>query len=112
MLAGKINNKYYALQNRRRKKEYVKELEDKVEELESKILSLNDELSVYKNKMLSLASGGDIHFTDFENYREVFRNKVENLTSKTEAKEGFKKFEEIKDSFGPMGTARRKMLKK
>ncbi|CAI2375090.1 unnamed protein product [Moneuplotes crassus] len=105
-------NKFYAMQNRRRKKEYIKELESKVETLQQKVADLNDKLDMYKNKMFSIACGGEAHFTDFESLRETWRYKIEDLVNSKEQKDHFKTFEEIKDSFGPMGTARRLMLKK
>jgi len=99
------------MQNRRRKKEYIKVLEEKVVKLETKILTLNDEISVYKHKMFSIACGGETHFTDFEKLRDTWRYKIEDMT-KPKQNNDFQRFEEVKDAFGPMGTARRLMIKK
>ena len=62
--------------------------------------------------MFSIACGGEPHFTDFESLRKDFRYNIESMTSKIEQHKGFQHFEEIKDAFGPMGIARRLMLKK
>jgi len=112
MQVGRKNNKFYAMQNRRRKKEYVKELEEKVQNLENTIVDLNNEIAVYKHKMFSIAWGGEAHFTDFESLREAWRYRIEEMTQNKEKENGFKQFEEVKDAFGPMGSARRLMIKK
>ena len=70
----KERNKFYSKASRRKHKEYVKELENKIESLEAKIINLNEQIDFYKNKQFSLASGIESDFTEFMNARHFFRN--------------------------------------
>lgn len=53
----KERNKVYSKASRRKKKEYVKILEDKISTLEAKVSELTDQLKTYKNKIFAFAAG-------------------------------------------------------
>ena len=58
-------NKIYSRRNRRKKKEYIKELEQTVQELEAKVEKLTDQLYRYKLKVNSMVIGDENDFKDF-----------------------------------------------
>jgi len=68
----KERNKIYSQTNRRKKKEYVHILENKVEELERKVIELTDQLRVYKNKVIALESGFDRDYEDLKQTKAYF----------------------------------------
>jgi len=106
------SNKFYAQQNRRRKKEYVVGLEAKIEELEKKIVTLSDQIDYYKTKMFSLACGEENAFDDFLKSREYYRNEFIKFTMNQNNKEGFERFQELWQVLGPDGELRRNMIKR
>lgn len=59
-------------ESRRRKKQYVVELENKVDYLEEKVGYLNEEIGNMKKKMFMMASGLEVTFKDYmDNYKEL-----------------------------------------
>ena len=91
-LLNKEKNKYYSKLNRRRKKEYVAELEQKIEELEQRVLLLTDQLNLYKNKMFSLASGQEKEFTDYFDSKDQLQKGFIEESLHVSNEEGFEKF--------------------
>ena len=99
----KDRNKYYSRISRRKHKEYVVELEKKVDELESKILELNKIIDSYKHRELLIASGLENDYLDFfqasKYSRDNFIDEMNKLDDET-AKERFKELMRVHGAFG------------
>ena len=59
-------NKLYCKNNRRKNKEYTKELESKIEFLEEKVEKLTQQLGEYRYKLNIMAIGGEKDYGDFK----------------------------------------------
>lgn len=78
----RIKNNYYCKVSRRKKKEYVTELESKIEDLEAQVAQLNQKISMLQCKISSFAIGDEKDFKelhDIQNYsREIALRELEN----------------------------------
>ena len=62
---SKEMNRIYSRKWRRKRKEYIKTLENKIEELELKVQRLTDQISYYKHRINSILIGDEEDFKDF-----------------------------------------------
>ena len=63
-------NLIYSRRNRRKKKEYVKELEQTIQDLQAKVEQLTDKLNQYILKVHSMVIGEEDDFKDFVDYSQ------------------------------------------
>ena len=71
----KMQNRIACKQNRRKNKEYVKHLEEKVEKLEDKVKYLTKELEKYKHKVNAIAIGDEKDVCEFAQIQYYLRDK-------------------------------------
>ena len=106
----KKNSKIYAKENRRRKKEYIKELENKVALLEQTVEKLNYEIwnlkkDAYINKNEDDKSGN----FDFLEMESMLRERIKN-SSQLETDFKTEQFQDILNNVLPNGQARKNLL--
>ena len=92
----------------------LRNLRIKIDSLEAKIVSLNDQIDFYKHKQFSLASGIESDFTEFMNARHFFRNDfVQELKDfEGQHEKAHQRFLEVKNLEGPYGKYRAMLMKK
>ena len=90
----------------------IVQLENKIQELEAKILFLSDELNRYKHKTFLYATGEERDFNDFLNVRNYFKTEFTTLVNEGDEQKVFERFFEIQKLYGPKGTDRQKIIKK
>ena len=66
-------NKAYCRNTRRKNKQYVKELEQKIEDLEAKVSYLSSQVDKYKHKLNIVAIGDEKDLSDFKTNEEFGR---------------------------------------
>ena len=111
MKKDKNKSKAYSKENRRRKKQYVKEFEIKVERLESEIKRINYQFWKTKSGSIALSSGlkpiaTKMHSIE-KGLRKRYRESKESLSNELQKEDVVKQLYEII----PRGKARIKQLK-
>jgi SepF-like predicted cell division protein (DUF552 family) len=105
-------NKLYCKNNRRKNKEYTKELEEKVELLQKQVIRLTDQLDKYKYKLSINAIGQEKDLIDFKNFQEQGRilllNEAKIGKSDQEIKQ---KISQLGKTVGTSGSDRQKIIK-
>lgn len=70
----KMQNRYYCQINRRKKKEYVVELEEKIESLEKEIVQLNKKINSLYTKINAMVIGDDKDLNELNEIQTFSRN--------------------------------------
>lgn len=111
----RYKNKVFAKESRERKKRFVKELENKVEALEEKVMRLNIELAQYKNlfKVSDISEVKDVKLKtlcqEFLDTKIYLREQLHaESTAKNFSEEHWKKALALaNEDIGPKGTLRK-----
>lgn len=69
----RAQNRIYCRENRRKKKEYVNELESKIDFLEGEIVRLNNQIDKYKYKLNIVVIGEEKDFGEYTELQEYRR---------------------------------------
>lgn len=110
-------NRRFAKESRDRKNRYIKELEDKVDFLENRVMKLNLELEQYKNllKMSDISMDKDTELNtvlkDFKSTKTYFLEQLNNEGNiNDKCAETWKQIlENVGTNIGPKGTIRKKV---
>mmetsp|Transcript_16797 Transcript_16797/g.14735 ORF Transcript_16797/g.14735 Transcript_16797/m.14735 type:complete len:213 (-) Transcript_16797:278-916(-) len=105
-IPNREKQKEYARMNRRRKKEYVKELESKIKTLEEELERVNYELWKTKNESVSLASGLKTSAMDVLKAQRFLRDKIKSTDYGEDPNTNFDELKEIIESVLPKGEVR------
>uniref|UniRef100_A0A7S3J6G8 BZIP domain-containing protein n=1 Tax=Euplotes harpa TaxID=151035 RepID=A0A7S3J6G8_9SPIT len=102
--------------SRRRKKDYVKQLEDKVDQLESQIIELNRRIEQYKIKLSLKEIGEEREVKESEDLQDLLRIDMKNVVQneKEESRQNdtfFKLLKHYHSLQGPVGVDRIKLIK-
>jgi len=104
-------NKEYSRRNRRKKKEYVKELELKVEELQKKVEVLTDQIFKYRQKLNLIVIGGENDYNDFKDTGEYIKTGFKDLLENWNDDKWQEKYDNLVEKFGPTGEFRQSLIK-
>lgn len=108
----KERNKEYSRINRRKKKEYVKILENKVNELENKVQQLTEQLKIEKSKVFALRTGYERDYEDMKETQAYFDTEfLDYLETCQDCEKGREKMKQLCELHGPGGEDRQKMIK-
>ena len=107
---NKEMNKVYSRRNRRKKKQYIKQLEDKITQLETKVESLTDQIYHYKLKVNSMLIGDEDDFKEFKECLEYaktdFKKKLETCKDDSWRDD----YQKVIDTLGPTGKRRQAVI--
>lgn len=105
-------NKLYCKNTRRKNKEYTKQLEARIDELEDKVANLTSMVEKYKFKLHMMSIGEDKDLRDFKVMEEIGRIElVGSLYNGTHSSHLKDKISELSKKSGSAGTDRQKLIK-
>jgi type II secretory pathway component HofQ len=116
-ISRRERNRRFAKESRDRKNRYIKKLEERVEQMEKKIMNLNLELEQYKNllKISDISKDKDTELQtvlkDFKNTSAFFKEKIQeaNKTEKLCMGTWEKILQNVGTNIGPKGSVRKKV---
>lgn len=104
-------NKIYSRRNRRKKKEYVKQLENKILALEQKVEKLTDQLYQYKIKVNAMVIGDENDFKDYTDYLIYLKTDFKDLWETWKDGSWREKYQKVIEVLGPTGKWRQALIK-
>ncbi|CAI2385162.1 unnamed protein product [Moneuplotes crassus] len=115
----KERNKIFAKESRNRKNNYIKELEQKIDFLENKVMKLSMELDQYKHllKVSDITKDKDSQLEtvlrDFKETEAYFKEKLNECSNPENMciEQWSRIMDSVGTNIGPIGTVRRKLLK-
>jgi predicted RNase H-like nuclease (RuvC/YqgF family) len=108
----RAQNRIYCRQNRRKKKEYVHELENKIEHLEKQITNLSSQIDKYKYKLNIAAIGEERDFGEYNELQEYRRQTtIKSLEEGKDEKELKKNIADFAKFAGLASSDRQKLIK-
>lgn len=108
----RAQNRIYCRENRRKKKEYVNELESKIDFLEGEIVRLNNQIDKYRHKLNIVVIGEEKDFGEYTELQECRRqNAIKSLEEGRDKEELKKNISDFAKFAGCVSNDRQRLIK-